>query len=95
MTLSMPNHAMFDEPEGGAFDVFHPAWPAQLVVFLASEAASDLNGQGFIVWGGEVQLVRGWHTVGQIAKPGAALMARDLIERKAELFGDQPRQPTF
>jgi NAD(P)-dependent dehydrogenase (short-subunit alcohol dehydrogenase family) len=95
MTLSMPNHAMFDEPEGDAFDVFHPAWPAQLVVFLASEAAGDLNGQGFVVWGGEVQLVHGWHGVGQIASPGAALMARDLIARKDELFRDRPRQPTF
>jgi len=95
MTLSMPNHVMFDEPEGGGFDVFHAAWPAQLVAFLASEAAADINGQGFIVWGGEVQLVRGWHTVGQVSKPGAALMARDLIERKDELFGKEPRQPTF
>lgn len=94
MTESMPNASMFDRPESG-FDAFHPAWPAQLVLFLASEAAADLNGQGFIVWGGEVQLVRGWHVVGQVASPGAALSARDLAARKDELFGDQPRQPTF
>src|SRR4030095_6190381 len=43
MTLSMPTHAMFDEPEGGGFDVFHAAWPAQLVTFLATEAAADIN----------------------------------------------------
>src|SRR4029453_9127364 len=95
MTLSMPNHAMFDEPEGGGFDVFHAAWPAQLVAFLATEAAADINGQGFIVWGGEVQLVRGWHTVGQISNSGAALLVEDLIARKDELFGKEPRQPTF
>lgn len=94
MTLSMPNHAMFDEPESG-FDVFHAAWPAQLVVFLASEAAGDVNGQGFIVWGGEVTHVQGWHSVGQLSKSGAALTAADLIARKDELFGDRPRQPTF
>lgn len=94
MTESMPNSSMFDRPESG-FDAFHPAWPAQLVVFLASEAAADLNGQGFIVWGGEVQLVRGWHVVGQVSTPGAALTARDLAARKDELFGNEPRQPTY
>ena len=39
MTESMPNSSMFDKPESG-FDAFHPAWPAQLVVLLASEAAA-------------------------------------------------------
>lgn len=94
MTLSMPNSSMFDAPESG-FDAFHPAWPAQLVVFLASEQAADVNGQGFIVWGGEVQLVQGWHKVGDLSSPGAALSARDLIARKDELFRDHPRQPTY
>jgi NAD(P)-dependent dehydrogenase (short-subunit alcohol dehydrogenase family) len=92
MTLSMPNHGMFLAPESG-FDHFHPAWPAQLVVFLASDAAADLNGQGFIVWGGNVALVKGWHTVSQIGKPDAAFSARELIERKDELFGRHDRQP--
>ena len=94
MTQSMPNSSMFDAPENG-FDAFHPAWPAQLVVFLASEQAADVNGQGFIVWGGEVQLVSGWHKVGGVESPGSALAARDLIARKDELFGSQPRQPTY
>ena len=94
MTDTMPNHDMFAKPEGG-FDVFNPAWPAQLVVFLASEAAGDLNGQGFVVWGGEVALVQGWHQVHQISSPGAAFTAQDLIARKDELFGERPRQPTY
>jgi len=94
MTDTMPNHAMFEKPESG-FDVFHPGWPAQLVVFLASEAAGDLNGQGFVVWGGEVMLVGGWHTLSQISKPNGALTAQDLIARKDELFGTHPRQPGY
>lgn len=94
MTESMPNSSMFAKPEAG-FDAFHPAWPAQLVVALASEAAGDLNGQGFIVWGGEVTLVRGWHVAGRIEKPGAALTAEEILARKDELFGDGPRQPTY
>jgi NAD(P)-dependent dehydrogenase (short-subunit alcohol dehydrogenase family) len=94
MTESMPNHSMFDKPESG-FDRFFPAWPAQMVVFLASDQAADLNGQGFIVWGGEVTLVRGWHHVSQISKPDGGFTAHDLIARKDELFADQPRQPTY
>jgi NAD(P)-dependent dehydrogenase (short-subunit alcohol dehydrogenase family) len=94
MTESMPNNSMFAKPESG-FDVFHPAWPAQLVVFLASEAAADVNGQGFIVWGDEVTLVKGWHIVNQISGGGGPITAQDLIKRKDELFGDHPRQPTY
>ncbi len=92
MTETMPNSAMFAKPESG-FDAFSPAWPAQLVTFLASEAAGDINGQGFVVWGGEISLMKGWHAVGQISKPNAAFTAEDLIARKDELFAKQSRQP--
>lgn len=94
MTDTMPNSSMFDKPETG-FDAFHPAWPAQLVVFLASEAAGDFTGQGFVVWGGEVMLVGGWHILNQISKPNAAFTAADLIARKDELFGAHPKQPGY
>jgi NAD(P)-dependent dehydrogenase (short-subunit alcohol dehydrogenase family) len=94
MTESMPNNSMFAKPDSG-FDVFHPAWPAQLVVALASEAAADVNGQGFIVWGGEVTHVRGWHVAGKINKEGAALTAHEILARKDELFGKSPRQPGY
>ena len=93
MTLSMPNHAMFDQPESG-FDAMHPAWPAELVVFLASEHV-DFNGQGFIVWGGQVVLVQGWHTARQITKDGGAITAEELVARRDELFGDAPREPGY
>lgn len=94
MTDTMPNASMFDKPESG-FDAFNPAWPAQLVVFLASEAAGDFTGQGFVVWGGEVMLVGGWHILNQISKPGAAFTAADLVARKDELFGTHPKQPGY
>ena len=38
---------------------------------------------------------KGWHVVSQISKPNAAFTAQDLIARKDELFGDEPRQPTY
>lgn len=94
MTETMPNSSMFAKPETG-FDAFNPAWPAQLVTFLATEAAGDINGQGFVVWGGEIALMKGWHPVGQISKPNAAFTVQDLITRKDELFGKQSRQPEF
>lgn len=93
MTDTMPNHDMFAKPESG-FDAFHPAWPAQLVTFLATEEAGDINGQGFVVWGGQVALVKGWHFVGQIAKDDAFTVS-DLIARKDELFGKNAKEPEF
>jgi NAD(P)-dependent dehydrogenase (short-subunit alcohol dehydrogenase family) len=94
MTESMPGSEMFAAPATG-FDVFSPAWPAELVVFLASEAAAGVTGQGFIVWGGNVVLVRGWHQVGQLTKPDAPLRAEDLVTRLDELFGSHPRKPDW
>ena len=92
MTDSMPGSEMFAKP-ADTFDVFHPAWPAELVVFLASDAAADVTGQGFIVWGGSVALVKGWHQVHDLSKHGEAWTAEELIANKAEIFGSHARQP--
>ena len=94
MTETMPNASMFAAPEQG-FDAFHPAWPAQMVVFLASDAAADINGQGFLVWGGSVTLVKGWHQVSAIHKGDSAFRAREIAERLEELFASQDKQPTY
>ena len=94
MTESMPGAEMFAAPATG-FDVFSPAWPAELVVFLASEAAAGVTGQGFIVWGGNVVLVKGWHQTGQVTKADAPLTAEDLAARLDELFGSQSRKPDW
>jgi len=93
MTDSIPNSTMFQKPETG-FDTFHPAWPAELVVFLASEHV-DFNGQGFIVWGGHIVLLRNWSSARQIANETGAITAEDLIARKRELFGDAPTEPGY
>ena len=39
-------------------------------------------------------LVRGWHIASSIQKPGA-FSAQDILDRKDELFGDNPREPVF
>ena len=94
MTESMPGAEMFAAPADG-FDVFSPAWPAELVAFLASEAAAGITGQGFIVWGGNVVLVKGWHQVNQLAKADAAFSAEELAARANELFGAHARKPEW
>jgi hypothetical protein len=38
--------------------------------------------------------VQGWHIVSQITQDGA-ITAEDLIKRKDELFGSQPREPGY
>jgi len=91
MTLGTPGgEAAFAAPAEG-FDAWHPAWPARFVAFLASPAAAEINGQGFVVWGSEVTLYEGWHPVGTIRKDGAAFSLEELIARQSELFGDRPR----
>jgi NAD(P)-dependent dehydrogenase (short-subunit alcohol dehydrogenase family) len=93
MTLGTPGgEAAFAAPAEG-FDAWNPAWPARFVAFLASPAAAEISGQGFVVWGSEVILYEGWHPVGTIQKDGAAFTLDELIARKGELFGDRPRAP--
>jgi hypothetical protein len=66
----------------GDFDRFSPAHVAPLVAWLGSDDAKDVHGEVFRVGMGRVWLMRGWHSVAQVAAaPGtfwepAALGAR-------------------
>jgi NAD(P)-dependent dehydrogenase (short-subunit alcohol dehydrogenase family) len=66
----------------GEFDIFSPAHVAPLVAWLGSDDAKDVHGEVFRVGMGRVWLMRGWHSVAQVAAaPGsfwdpAALGAR-------------------
>ena len=51
----------------GEFDLFSPAHVAPLVAWLGSDDAKDVHGEVFRVGMGNVWLMRGWHSVGQIA----------------------------
>jgi 3-oxoacyl-[acyl-carrier protein] reductase len=93
MTLGTPGGEIAFAPPEKGFDAWHPAWPARFVAFLASPAAADVNGQGFVVWGSEVVLYEGWHPVATIAKQGEPFGLDELIARKDELFGSRPRAP--
>jgi NAD(P)-dependent dehydrogenase (short-subunit alcohol dehydrogenase family) len=57
---------MGGEVKPGEFDIFSPANIAPLVVFLASDAAAEVNGQVFRVGGATVWPMKGWHSAARI-----------------------------
>jgi hypothetical protein len=73
-----------------------PEWDpeniAPMVVFLASDAAADVSGQVFVVFGPNVYLMEGWRMVSEIhsedGSGGASgrFTPEELIARKDELF---------
>ena len=50
---------------GEGFDEWDPRNIAQLVTFLATDEASDITGQNFVVFGGNVWAMGGFHPVGR------------------------------
>jgi NAD(P)-dependent dehydrogenase (short-subunit alcohol dehydrogenase family) len=69
------------------FDKFDPRNVAQLVTFLATDEAADISGQNFIVYGGDIWAMGGFHPVGELHR-NAAWTPQELIDAKGELFKD-------
>jgi NAD(P)-dependent dehydrogenase (short-subunit alcohol dehydrogenase family) len=70
----------------GQFDAWHPDNMAPLIGFLASDAAADVSGQVFVMWGDSVYLMRGWSLANELAAGGKRWTVEDLITHKSELF---------
>jgi NAD(P)-dependent dehydrogenase (short-subunit alcohol dehydrogenase family) len=70
----------------GEFDAWHPDNMAPLIGFLATDAAADVSGQVFVMWGDHVYLMRGWSLANELAAGGKRWTVDDLIAQKAELF---------
>ncbi|MDA8358009.1 MAG: SDR family oxidoreductase [Actinomycetota bacterium] len=68
-----------------AFDEWDPKNVAQLIGFLASDAAADVNGQVFVVFGGNIWAMGGFHPVGEVHRDNAWTPA-ELVAAKGELF---------
>ena len=80
---------------GEGFDEWDPRNIAQMVAFLASDAASDVTGQNFVVFGGNVWAMGGFHPVGEIHRD-SMWTPEELAGAKAELFKDvSPGIPKF
>ena len=67
------------------FDEWDPKNIAQLVAFLATDAASDVNGQVFVVFGGNIYAMSAFKAAGQVTRD-AAWSPEELIAAKGELF---------
>jgi NAD(P)-dependent dehydrogenase (short-subunit alcohol dehydrogenase family) len=76
-------------PSSGDFDRWEPSNVSPFVAFLASDAAADITGQVFEVFGGDIELIEQFHPVRSLKKEGRWTV-RELVESRAELFGDRP-----
>jgi NAD(P)-dependent dehydrogenase (short-subunit alcohol dehydrogenase family) len=68
-----------------AMKQLEPQTVSSLVTYLASDRAAHVNGQAFIVYGGLIQLLQGWHPVASVEKTGSWRLA-DVEARLSELF---------
>jgi len=86
MTESMPGAAEYMQgPE------WEPDNIAPLVCFLASEAAAEVSGQVFVMWGTRIHLMQGWQRVHTLDRTDAdrergRWTPSELVERKDEIF---------
>jgi NAD(P)-dependent dehydrogenase (short-subunit alcohol dehydrogenase family) len=69
----------------GGFDAWDPKNVAQLIGFLASDEAADVNGQVFVVFGGDIWAMGGFHPVGEVHRDHGWTPA-ELAAAKGELF---------
>lgn len=79
---AMTESAMPDvvkKPEDNSFDAWAPENVAPLVVWLASEASSDITGQIFESQGGRISLCDGWRT-GPTFDKGALLQVDEIAD---------------
>ena len=77
------------------FDKFDPRNVAKLVTFLATDEAADINGQNFIVYGGDIWAMGGFHAIGEIHRDSEWSIP-ELIAAKSELFkGVSSEVPPF
>ena len=67
------------------FDKFDPKNIANLIGFLAAPEASDVSGQVFVVFGGDVWAMGGFHVVGEIHRD-APWTPAEMLAAKGELF---------
>lgn len=79
---AMTESAMPDlvkKPEDDSFDAWAPENVAPLVVWLGSEASSDVSGQVFETQGGRISLCDGWRTGPTIDK-GSRLEVNEIAD---------------
>jgi len=69
----------------GAFDAWDPKNIANVVGFLAAPASADVNGQVFVVFGGEIYVMSAFQVANKLTRDHAWTPA-ELVAAKEELF---------
>jgi NAD(P)-dependent dehydrogenase (short-subunit alcohol dehydrogenase family) len=80
----------FMDAKAGEFDEWDPANIAPVVAWLASDAAAGVNGQVFVVWGGQVSLVAPFSIASTIETSQRWTPAL-LAAQQDALFGERDR----
>lgn len=88
-TFESSNRAGEFKTVEGVFDAMDPSNIAPFVTFLGTDAASEITGQTFIVYGGIVAHVRMPHLSDMIVKPGRWTV-EELAEQSGGLFKEVP-----
>jgi NAD(P)-dependent dehydrogenase (short-subunit alcohol dehydrogenase family) len=70
------------------FDEWHPDNIAPVVAWLATDAAAHVTGQVLFVFGGQVDVLREWTSVGKLERDDRWTVA-DLEARAGDLFRDR------
>lgn len=79
----------FTKPESG-FDKYDPANVSPMVGFLASDAASDVSGQAFIVLGDQVHRMHPAAILGSVSAGATRWTIDGLTAAKDDLFAGAP-----
>jgi len=79
----------FTKPESG-FDKYDPANISPMVAFLASDHASDINAQTFIVLGDQVHRIRPTEIANSLTGGDKKWTVEGLAAAKDQLFGGAP-----
>ena len=87
--------APLGDPGGEGFDDWDPDNIAPVVAWLASDAAAEVSGQVFVVFGGRVHLLEGFTELSAISQDGRWTVD-ELVARQGELFaGHRSKIPRF